>query len=204
MLDGNVERVLARLKALDVPPSDARDDLRAELQQVVPRRAGDFAQGMMDLGATICTPRATFCMLCPLRGSCKGFASGAPLDFPVRKAKRVNPTRYGHAFVLRDPAGRVLLRRRAPEGLLANMTETPTSIWASKLEEPEFPVAAAWLRMGQVVHIFTHFRLELDVWSARQDEPVLLGEGWWADPRDLGKEALPTLFRRVLEVGGVT
>ncbi len=82
------------------------------------------------------------------------------------------------------------------------MTETPTGDWASSLPEPEFPVAAEWQHMGQVVHVFTHFRLELDVWTAEVKGPAP-GEGWWADPEELGQQALPTLFRRVLKVGGI-
>lgn len=199
VLDGNVERVLARYLALDVPVRAAKPRLRAILDAAVPERAGDFAQAMMDLGATICAPRATRCMLCPLFGGCRAAATGVPLRYPVAAPRQARPVRFGHAYVLRDGAGRVLLRRRGATGLLASMTETPGSQWGETLETPVFPVSGAWRRAGQVVHVFTHFRLELEVWTARVDSHDPGAAGWWAAPEALDEEALPSLFRKVLE-----
>jgi A/G-specific adenine glycosylase len=198
VIDGNVERVMARYLALERPVKQAKEDVRAALAPFVPERAGDFAQAMMDLGATICAPRATLCMLCPLQPGCKGARLG-PLNYPVRTEKAERPTRYGHAFVMRDADEDVYLQTRADTGLLAKMTETPTSEWTSRRTEPCFPVAADWTRAGQVIHVFTHFRLELDVWTAIVD-PASLGAGWWASPARLDGEALPTVFRKVLAV----
>lgn len=196
VIDGNVDRVMARYLAIDVPVRLAKPDIAEVLGRSVPPRAGDFAQALMDLGATICAPRAALCMLCPLRPGCAG-ARQEPLAFPVKPEKPVRPTRYGHAFVMRDAAGDVYLRSRGASGLLARMTETPTSAWTDEAAAPRFPVAASWRRAGQVVHVFTHFRLELDVWTATVD-PAALGEGWWTAPRELPGEALPTVFRKVL------
>src|SRR5690606_7236634 len=107
--------------------------------------------------------------------------------------------RYGHTFVMRDAGGDVFLRSRPRRGLLAGMTETPVSTWTDAPRPADFPVAAEWARLGQVVHTFTHFRLELDVWSAAIADPSAVGDtGWWTAPADLGAEALPTLFRKVL------
>lgn len=203
VLDGNVDRVLARYLALGVPVRDAKDEIRAILQANVPRRAGDFAQALMDLGATICTPRAALCMLCPLHDGCEGTRTGEPLNYPLKAAKAERPVRRGHAFVMTDADGDVYLQTRPDKGLLAKMTEVPTSDWGPALGEPDFPVNADWRKRGQVVHIFTHFRLELDVWSAVVPQPKLLSGGRWAEPKALGREALPTLFRKVLAQAGL-
>jgi len=202
VVDGNVDRVLARYLALDVPVREAKELIRSTVQSAVPLRAGDFAQALMDLGATICAPRQASCLLCPLEPGCAG-AKLNPLHYPVKAEKPDRPTRYGHAFVMRDADGDVYLQTRAEKGLLAKMTETPVSLWTSGSEPVAYPVAAEWRQVGQVVHVFTHFRLELEVWTAVVPEPALLAEGWWADPRELDAEALPSLFRKVLAMAGV-
>ena len=202
VVDGNVDRVMARYLALEVSVRDAKDDIRSVVQASVPQRAGDFAQALMDLGATICTPRVALCMLCPLRPGCAG-TRDTPLAYPVKPEKAERPTRYGHAFVMLDGDGDVYLQTRAEKGLLAQMTETPVSPWTSNRGDPHYPVAAAWRHRGQVVHVFTHFRLELEVWSATIAHPALLADGWWADPSKLDAEALPSVFRKVLVMAGL-
>lgn len=202
VLDGNLDRVLARYYALSVPVRDAKPALRAALQASVPRRAGDFAQAMMDLGATICAPRSALCMLCPIQSGCIAASEGDPTRYPVKPEKAEKPTRRGHAFVMSDAAGDVYLQSRPPKGLLAGMTEVPTSDWSAEAAEPDFPLSADWRHRGQVVHIFTHFRLELEVWSA-EVSPHALENGWWSSPELLAGEALPTLFRKVLAQAGL-
>lgn len=202
VLDGNLDRVLARYYALDVPVRDAKDALRAALQAAVPPRAGDFAQAMMDLGATICAPRNASCLICPLQPGCTASREGNPLLYPVKPVKAERPVRRGHAFVMRDAAGDVYLQSRPAKGLLAGMTEVPTSDWAAELAEPAHPVMADWQHRGRIVHIFTHFRLELEVWSATV-APDGLDHGWWTEPSALKGEALPTLFRKVLAEAGL-
>jgi A/G-specific adenine glycosylase len=201
VLDGNLDRVLARYYALDVPVREAKEELRGALQIAVPERAGDFAQAMMDLGATICAPRAVSCLVCPLHDGCEARREGEPTRYPVKPAKAERPVRRGHTFVMQDAAGDVYLRSRPAKGLLAGMTEVPTSEWTAELAEVRYPVAGDWRRRGQVVHVFTHFRLELDVWSAVV-EPERLDAGWWAAPESLEGEALPSLFRKVLAEAG--
>ncbi len=202
VVDGNVDRVLARYLALDVPVRAAKDLIRNTVQAAVPARAGDFAQALMDLGATICAPRAANCLICPLAESCAGRRLD-PLAYPVKAEKPERPTRYGHAFVMRDAAGDVYLRSRPATGLLAKMTEIPVSDWTSARADPAFPLPADWTRHGQVVHVFTHFRLELEVWSATVEDCSRLADGWWSGPRDLGKEALPTVFVKALAAAGL-
>ncbi|MBK8085865.1 MAG: A/G-specific adenine glycosylase [Devosia sp.] len=202
VVDGNVDRVVARYLALELPVREAKDLVRETVQQAVPARAGDFAQALMDLGATICAPRRALCMLCPLEPGCRG-ARRNPLHYPVRPEKAERPTRHGHAFVIRDGAGDVYLRTRPGKGLLARMTETPGTEWVATPTAPDFPISAGWRRIAEVVHVFTHFRLELVVWTAVAAEPERLADGWWASPGELGAEALPSLFRKVLAAAGV-
>jgi A/G-specific adenine glycosylase len=185
-----------------VPVREAKDALRAALQQSVPARAGDFAQAMMDLGATICAPRTASCLICPLQPACHGTRTGNPTFFPVKPEKSERPTRRGHAFVMTDAGGDVYLQSRPGKGLLAGMTEVPGSDWTAELGDVSYPVSADWRHRGQVVHIFTHFRLELEVWSA-EVEPNELGNGWWSEVTSLKSEALPTLFRKVLAQAGL-
>jgi A/G-specific adenine glycosylase len=202
VLDGNLDRVLARYYALDVPVRDAKDELRAALQTSVPERAGDFAQAMMDLGATICAPRTTVCMLCPLQSECLATRTANPTIYPIKPAKTERPVRKGHAYVMLDGQGDVYLQTRPAKGLLGGMSEVPTSPWESELPAPSFPVPSDWRHRGQMVHIFTHFRLELEVWSATVS-PATLATGWWTPPAALKTEALPTLFRKVLATAGL-
>ena len=197
VVDGNVDRVLARYLALSVAVREAKDQIRATVQASVPGRAGDFAQALMDLGATICAPRIANCLVCPLHDGCAGRRLD-PLAYPVRAEKPDRPTRHGHAFVMRDATGDVFLRTRADTGLLAKMTEPPVSEWIGEKSPPAFPLAADWRHCGQVIHVFTHFRLELEIWTAIIPDPSLLADGWWADPRELDAEALPTVFRKAL------
>ena len=203
VVDGNVDRLLARYLALEQPVREAKPLIRNAVQDSVPERAGDFAQALMDLGATICTPKVALCPRCPLQPRCTA-THRDPLRFPVRVEKPIRPTRYGHAFVIFDGSGRVFLRARRPTGLLGGMTETPTSDWAGTRSEPLWPAPAGWRRLSQVVHIFTHFRLELDIWSATIVDPSPLPGGWWADPAELHAEALPTVFRKVLAAAGLS
>ena len=196
VVDGNIERVMARLFAVATPLPEAKPELRALAQEFVrDDRPGDWAQALMDLGATICAPRNPQCFLCPLRGGCAAFAKGAPETFPRRAAKAAKPQRYGVAFVL-ERGGAILLVRRPDKGLLGGMAGLPTTPWreakwtrAQALAHA--PAKAKWRNDRTVRHVFTHFALELDVLRARGD-----AEGWWAKPEELA--ALPTVFKKAL------
>ena len=202
VLDGNLDRVLARYYALPVPVREAKEELRAALQASVPERAGDFAQAMMDLGATICAPRTALCMLCPIQPGCVATKTGDPTLYPIKAAKPERPVRKGHAYVMLDSDGDVYLQSRPAKGLLGGMTEVPGSDWDSVLPAVDYPAEGGWKHRGQVVHVFTHFRLELEVWSANV-APDKLDGGWWSERRALKGEALPTLFRKVLAEAGL-
>jgi A/G-specific adenine glycosylase len=209
-VDGNIERVVARLIAVNTPLPDAKIKIRALAETLTPAmRTGDFAQAMMDLGATICTPRRPACGLCPLRPNCRGYADGLAEALPYRAAKGERPVRRGATFVAVRDDGAVLLRERPLHGLLGGMLETPSSPW----EEAEpgdsarryAPVAADWRKLpGLVEHTFTHFHLELFVYRAEvgQDaQPKRAAEPercLWLKPRALVGAALPSVMRKVL------
>lgn len=196
VVDGNVERVMARLYAVEPPLPAAKAELKALAGALVTgRRPGDWAQALMDLGATICTPRAPDCGVCPWAKICAARKGGAPESYPRKTAKAKRPERFGAAFVLKRGA-KVWLVRRPDKGLLGGMAGLPTSDWgATRLDEAaalEYaPVAAAWDRIGEVRHIFTHFALTLDVYAARAKPK---GDGWWGEP-----SALPTVFRKATQ-----
>jgi A/G-specific adenine glycosylase len=199
-VDGNVERVLARLYAIQEPLAEAKSRLKALAAALVPeQRAGDFAQAMMDLGATICTPRKPRCVLCPWRVWCAAAASGLADTFPVPEKKQERPVRYGVAFWLQRPDGAVLLRRRPETGLLGGMKEIPSTPWrAEAWAFPEAvklaPASVEWSPLpGTVRHGFTHFQLELAVVAA-----VGIADGLWSPIDGLGEHALPSLMKKVV------
>ena len=193
VVDANVERVVARLFALETPLPAARPELRRLADQLTPAaRAGDFAQAMMDLGATLCTPRGPRCLACPIATTCAGRASGEPGRFPAKAAKKAKPARQGVAWwIERDR--RVLLVRRPARGLLGGMRALPTGDWAAGPAGSAPPVTADWQPIGTVRHVFTHFSLDLHVRAARVYRD-LAGEWWPVD--DLAAAGLPTLFAR--------
>ena len=206
-VDGNVERVLARLFAVERELPAAKPEIKRLAASLLPqRRAGDFAQAMMDLGATMCSPKRPACALCPWNGACRANASGDQQTFPRKAPKREGKLRRGAAFVaLRDDA-RVLLRRRPDKGLLGGMSEVPGSEWAPDFDFDRAsrfapPIARAkWRRVpGVVRHVFTHFPLELAVFVARIPRAAKAPKGArWVRIADAPREALPNVMRKVL------
>jgi A/G-specific adenine glycosylase len=196
VVDGNVERVMARLFAVETPLPAARTQLRALAARFVSdHRPGDWAQALMDLGATVCRPRTPDCGVCPVAFACEGLASGEPARFPVRAPKAERPRRTGVAWVLRDAAGRVALVRRPAKGLLGGMLGLPTSDWTAGPDQPPpaAPAVADWIDAGTVEHVFTHFSLTLSVRVGR-------GEGGdWIWTEEAGAlTSLPTVFAKAL------
>ena len=214
VVDGNVERVIARLFAVETPLPGAKAELRRLAEGLLPEEPedafpyGDFAQAMMELGATVCLPKRPRCGLCPLARDCRARALGRAEDLPRRVPRRARPTRRGVAFWLVRADGAVLLRRRPESGLLGGMMEVPSTPWRGAAWNAEAarghaPYAADWRALpGRVTHAFTHFRLELEVWTAAidgVDGDGADGEtaGRWILPEDLGAAALPTVMRKV-------
>jgi A/G-specific adenine glycosylase len=203
VIDGNVERVVSRLYSIERPAAESKSDMRRLVARLTPAdRPGDFAQAMMDLGATICTPRRPACMMCPLNGDCTAFARGDPERFPVKAVKAEKPARRGAAFVAVRPDGAVLLRKRPDTGLLGGMAEVPGTRWTARVDGATSvdggPFPADWRHCGRVSHVFTHFALELDVYCAAVVDAPAAG-CWWSDPQNLPGEALPTVMKKVIE-----
>ncbi|TPG20354.1 A/G-specific adenine glycosylase [Sphingomonas koreensis] len=198
VIDGNVERVVARLFAVETPLPGAKPIIRAHADGITPDdRAGDFAQAMMDLGSGICTPRGPKCLLCPLQRDCRARALGTAEAFPVRPAKPAKPQRYGTIFWL-EADGRVLLVRRPPKGLLGGMRALPTGRWSDAAPGlDDAPIAADWRLIGPpVTHVFTHFRLELALAVAGAGGHSGAAEGEWWPIDDLESAGLPTVFAK--------
>jgi len=207
-VDGNVERVITRLFAIEDEMPGAKPLIRERVLALLPhRRPGDFAQALMDLGATICTPRSPACGLCPWREPCRARIEGTQESFPRKAAKKTGKTRYGAAFVAMREDGAVLVRTRPAKGLLGGMVEVPGSDWRADYELGDAlhdqPVPAQWRRlMLPVRHVFTHFPLELTVFAGRVPLETRAPEGMRFTPFNrLKEEAFPNVFLKALEAG---
>ena len=222
VVDGNVERVVARLFKVETPLPPAKPELYRLADSLTPdERAGDFAQAMMDLGATVCLPpgkRVPKCLLCPLEDSCRAKAAGIEGELPRRQPKAAKPTRHAVAFWLQAPDGALLLRRRPEKGLLGGMMEVPSTPWRdtpwqAKEAREATPltagrIAGEWRALpGLVRHTFTHFHFEVTVWAgqAAKTTAETAGaaelEGRWVSLDGLADEALPTVMRKIIEHG---
>ena len=201
VVDGNVERVVARLFALETPLPDVKPEIRRLTATLTPdERPGDFAQAMMDLGSTICTPKRPACALCPWSGPCMARRRGDAETLPRRRAKPERPTRHGIAFVARRHDGALLVRRRADKGLLGGMLEVPGGEWREgTAPETAAPFQAAWKTVGEVEHTFTHFHLVLTVKAAEVGDRPPPADCFWLDAAAVAGEALPTVMRKVVE-----
>ena len=204
VVDGNVERVMARLHAVEAQLPKAKPRLKVLAAALTPeRRPGDYAQAVMDLGATVCTPRNPGCGRCPWRGACAGRTRGIAAELPRRAPKKKRPTRRGLVFWAVRADGAVLLRRRPERGLLGGMIEVPSTPWEATRWSlakalAHAPFAADWRRLaGTVRHGFTHFELELGVFAATIDGAVE-ADGIWCPPDRFAEQALPTLTRKVV------
>ena len=202
VVDGNVERVVTRLARIDTPIPAAKPQVRAVVEAMTPAdRPGDFAQAMMDLGATLCSPKRPSCLLCPFQEGCKANAAGDQERYPLKLAKPEKPTRKGAAFVAIDQRQRVYLVKRAETGMLGGMSGVPTTQWSVRADgatgREHAPFPGKWANVGQISHQFTHFSLELEVWMAREIAPST-AEGWWVEAAKLRGEALPTVMKKVI------
>jgi A/G-specific adenine glycosylase len=206
-VDGNVERVVSRLFAVEEELPAAKPKIKQLAASLLPHeRSGDFAQAFMDLGATICSPKRPACALCPWIESCVAHLRGDQETFPRKPRKREGQLRRGAAYVALRADGRVLLRKRPDKGLLASMTEVPGSTWANDFDEksalrfaPRLK-GAKWTRVpGVVRHVFTHFPLELAVFRTTVTRPTKApADARWARITSLPGEALPNVMRKVI------
>jgi A/G-specific adenine glycosylase len=209
-IDGNIERVIARVFAIETPLPEAKGEIRERAEALLPaHRFGDYTQALMDLGATICTPKKPACGICPWIDACVAHARGDAESFPRKAAKVEGKMRYGASFVATRADGQVLVRSRPANGLLGGMTELPSTAWVHDYDEEtvltEAPLKAKWRKLpGVVEHAFTHFPLQQSVYVSRVPAHTAAPAGMrWVPLYDLHGEALPNIMRKVLAHAGL-
>jgi A/G-specific adenine glycosylase len=207
-VDGNIERVISRLFAVEEALPAAKPKIKALAETLTPEnRPGDFAQAMMDLGATICSPKKPACSLCPWSEPCVARKRGDQETFPRKTPKANGKLRRGAAFVVTRADGALLVRTRPDKGLLAKMTEVPTTEWGHEFDEKTAlalaPLKAKWHRVtGVVNHVFTHFPLELSVYRTQVPKGTRAPKGMrWISVDDIENEAFPNVMRKAITHG---
>lgn len=201
VVDGNVERVMARLYDIHTPLPAAKPELTAKAQALTPSaRAGDYAQAVMDLGATICTPRNPACGICPWKGPCAARIAGTAPELPKKTPKKKTPTRFGIVYVVRRTDGAWLLETRPETGLLGGMLGWPGSEWSDD-PQPAPPLDADWQHLDtEARHTFTHFHLRLKILWAKVDDTAVPERGTFISPSDFAPASLPTAMRKVFDL----
>lgn len=205
VVDGNVERVVSRLFDIQEPLPTSKPVIKEYMAGLTcAKRPGDFAQSMMDLGSMICTPKSPKCSLCPLQSGCKSYENGGQEELPRKLPKKEKPTRYGWSLWAVNAKGEILLRKRPDKGLLAKMTEIPSSHWCESNEKPDDFLNGFGVQMpkgkvleGEVKHTFTHFHLRIKVVVFHNLQQV--GNGRWVHPSCFHEHALPTVMKKVID-----
>ncbi len=208
VVDGNVERVMARYHACDVPLPEGKKDLKYYAHLYADgfsNDPGDYAQALMDLGATICTPKSPVCALCPMNDNCTGYAKGIAAEYPKRSPKKTKPKRLGHVYYIIDEAKRVLVQKRPDKGLLGGMWGLPTSEWATLPDTAthhDLLCDADVTSMDMhIEHVFTHFHLRLDLHRVTISSGTLLPDGYqWREPENFAKMKFPTAFKKAVKL----
>ncbi len=202
VVDGNVERVIARIYALQETGGALRKAVTEKARALVPeQRCGDYAQAIMELGALICAPRSPACASCPWRENCRAFAEGAMEKYPIKGKAKATPHKYADVFVVEDKEGRLLLRQRAEAGLLGGMWEFPSGEWQEKKAKSTVLAGLPklkWQGKAEIIHVFSHFTLHLRL--RRGHAPTIFkaqDDMRWVAKRRLGTLALPTLMKKV-------
>ena len=194
-VDGNVDRVFARMMALNGEWKLEKERLKKTVETLVPSdRPAEFAEALMDLGATICTPRSPNCLICPVRSYCLAQAEGTPERYPIKPKKTPKPHRSGHVYVLYGDDRTVLTEQRPERGLLGGMMGLPTSDWTGEFGAPKFPSEGKWEELGEVRHVFTHFSLTLKVWRSEQAGAEAV------TPVARAADSLPSVFAKALKL----
>tara|TARA_E500000075_G_C6981073_1_gene316698 strand:- start:286 stop:1350 length:1065 start_codon:yes stop_codon:yes gene_type:complete len=203
-MDGNIERVITRLYAVAEPLPKSKKYLYQLAKQMTPdQRAGDYAQALMDIGATICKPKSSKCSICPLMHNCIAKSKGLEGELPKREKKPIKPLRQATVFWVTRSSGKVLLRKRPEKGLLGGMIEIPSSSWeverksrAELIEQAPFDIN--WTIVpGTIRHTFTHFHLDLEILSGTYEGKSLIGD-IWSMPHQFNDHALPTVMKKVI------
>lgn len=202
-VDGNIVRVFSRVFCLTTPLPGLKNEIQALTRNTPPsQRSGDFAQSLMDLGATICRPQNPSCSICPLIGVCNAYQQGVTNQLPHPALKKVKPRRYGTVFWIEDSQHQILLEKRPDKGLLAGLMGLPTTPWQETLPDTDQTLSyvpcqgEGWQTLPITVHhTFTHFHLELGVIKGHAPNPQ---KGLWVPLQDLKSYALPTLMKKVI------
>ncbi|WP_421792437.1 A/G-specific adenine glycosylase [Hyphobacterium sp.] len=203
VVDGNVERVITRLRTIPRPVIKAKSEIKAIAAEIAsPDRPGDYAQAIMDLGATVCTPRSPDCGACPWNFACKARAEGKPEKYPVKPPKKVKPHKHAIGFAV-FRGSKIWLRKRPEKGLLGGMLELPSTDWrvenwAEAEAAVDAPFRADWQKRGTVSHVFTHFTLDMEIWRAEAAEDWQPDAGDWYEAADMDQLALPSLMKKAI------
>ena len=205
VVDGNVERVMARMFRVETPLPTAKPELTELASRLTPaRRPGDYAQAVMDLGATICTPKSPACGFCPWISACQARREGRQADLPRKMPKKSKPTRYGYIYLVQRNDGAFLLERRPDKGLLGGMLGWPGSDWSDDPEETP-PIKADWHDPGgEVRHTFTHFHLRLAMRVSRVANTTIPTNGMFLEPSLFSPGELPTVMRKAYDLARPT
>ncbi|MEM7719654.1 MAG: A/G-specific adenine glycosylase [Pseudomonadota bacterium] len=205
VVDGNVERVMARLYAVEAPLPKSKPELTALASALTPtERPGDYAQAVMDLGATICTPRSPACGICPWMSACKARALGVQNILPAKEPKKPKPMRFGYAYIARRDDGAWLLEQRPNSGLLGGMLGWPCSAWSDAPTE-DAPIDTEWRELGaEVRHTFTHFHLRLALRIARTGQGAQPTRGQFIPASDFRASDLPTVMRKAFDLAAAS
>lgn len=200
VVDGNIERVVSRLFAIDTPLPAAKPEIKDKANRIWPeKRSGDFAQALMDMGASVCRPKAPMCLHCPIGEHCEANALGEQERFPVKAPKKEKPSRRGAVFALLNAKGEMLFERRPEKGLLGGMLGLPGTSWTEELTKDVkayAPAKAKWKKAGTATHTFTHFHLTLDIYRARAPKGFKRNAGQqWIAP---DKAKLPTVMKKAV------
>lgn len=198
VVDGNIERVMARYHAYSGEKRGLKD-VAAYYAEGFEDRPGDYAQGLMDLGATICSPKSPACALCPIHDGCAGYKGGTPTFYPLKVAKKEKPKRFARVYWVTNDEGQVLLERRPDRGLLGGMVGLPTTEWVEDKKEAHLGCFehAVCLNL-QVLHVFTHFHLTLDIYSVENYNARNFETAFWSDLDDIHSIGFPTVFKKVV------
>ncbi len=207
VIDGNVERVMSRLFAIKTPLPKAKPEIRIVAESMLPKsRYGDYAQALMDLGATICTPRNPKCDLCPWQKSCAARALGIAETLPRKPKAKAKPIRRAIAFVLFNQDGEIFLRQRPKDGLLGGMMEVPSTAWSEGAmpsltsAQSHAPIKTKWRLLSEIVHhVFSHFEFEIAVAVGNVNGREEKKQGTWVPVNKLSDEALPSVMRKIIK-----
>lgn len=203
VVDGNIERIMARYFAIEDALPKSKPTLKAlagDIFENFEERPGDLAQALMDLGATICIPKAPRCILCPISENCRGRAQGIAETLPKKEKKKAQPQKIGHVYWIENDAGEVLLHRRPPKGLLGGMIALPTSSWVkAKPSAPKFLQKRTQDLSVSIHHTFTHFHLELKLRTARYHDNAP-DEHFWLAANEIDPQSFPTVFKKALNI----